>query len=208
MGCEMVERSHGEHSKESEKARGGWILRVLPSEARTMGMALQPLPRKKPARQTKALRESEVQHQTVGDEGKMIGRLHQNILATHEEAQDTSLGPWPGDDVRGVALPCVGALRKTVEVGYGKTLISAIVLDVGPWVVDDKDYVFGDERPRAESYIGKPPPPRGLRIRAQATVAGKVPMKCNGAGIDLFPGAAKALGIPIGKNVYVKWRFI
>ena len=51
------------------------------------------------------------------------------------------------------------------------------VVDVGPWNTDDKAYVLGNERPQAET---------GTDMTGRPT---------NLAGIDLTPGAAKAIGL-------------
>jgi N-acetylmuramoyl-L-alanine amidase len=102
------------------------------------------------------------------------------------------------DTELGVALPYkIPGLRKPVRVvnrANGKSVICDIV-DVGPWLTDD-DYWYEETRPLAETcYLEATPLPRGPN-------KGKVP---NGAGIDLTPGAAKALGIS-GKGM-VDWDF-
>jgi len=139
----------------------------------------------------------------------MKNNLH-TVLATHEEPQETAWGPWPGDDFLGVALPCRGARGLWVKVEYGEKSVVAQVRDLGPWFIRDDAYVFGTERPKAEKIKG----------HACTTEDGDVPtipdghggMKevpvCNGAAIDLFPAVAKALGIPLGENVVVAWRFV
>jgi hypothetical protein len=78
----------------------------------------------------------------------------------------------------------------------GKSAIGEI-LDVGPWLTDDEAYVMGDQRPLAETcYKNKQPLPRG-------PTEGIVP---NGAGFDISPAMAKALGIS-GKGV-IDWDFL
>lgn len=132
------------------------------------------------------------------------------VLCTHEEPQVTSLGPWPGDDFLGVALPCFKALRLKVEVRYKGKIVIASIWDVGPWAIDDCASVFGEDRPRAEIYKGRPCP-RSLVHGGRATLLGpdgkpiSTPL-CNGAGIDIFPGTARALEIKIGHNVDLEWR--
>ena len=59
--------------------------------------------------------------------------------------------------------------------------VTCQVRDVGPWLVDDVDYVLGVARPLAETS----PLPRGK-------YAGQ---KSNGAGLDLSPAAARAIGL-------------
>jgi N-acetylmuramoyl-L-alanine amidase len=67
--------------------------------------------------------------------------------------------------------------------------------DVGPWLTDD-DYFYKGQRPLAEyCWKNKQPLPRGPH-------KGKIP---NGAGIDITPGTAKALGISGKGNV--DWAF-
>ena len=69
----------------------------------------------------------------------------------------------------------------------GKTVFVDVV-DVGPWNTDDEDYVLGDARPQAES---------GTDTIGRDT---------NLAGIDLTPGAAKAIGLEGKGNV--SWAFV
>jgi hypothetical protein len=78
----------------------------------------------------------------------------------------------------------------------GQEVVCEIV-DLGPWLTDDEAYVMGDQRPLAETcYLNSEPLPRGPN-------AGKVP---NGAGIDVTPGAARAIGLE-GKGM-VDWAFV
>jgi hypothetical protein len=133
------------------------------------------------------------------------------VLATHEEKQVTSLGPWPGDQVLGCALPSPKALHKRVYIRYNGRQAYCEVLDVGPWAVDDEAYVFGHSQPRAEILKGELCPVK-LGSKAVATVpdgkGGWRPCpKSNGAGIDLFPATALVLGIKIGATVWVDWCF-
>lgn len=135
---------------------------------------------------------------------------HLGIKATHEEPQITSLGPWPGDHVLGVALPSKKALNRRVVVRYGGNTVYATMLDTGPWCTDDEDYVFGSERPRAEKLDGKLCPLTlngGTASVPDGNGGFKSALISNGAGIDLFPATAIALGIKIGKNVLVDWSF-
>lgn len=134
------------------------------------------------------------------------------VLCTHMEPQPLAIGPWKGDSFPGVALPSTKALRKWVIVRYGDLFTCAMVADVGPWATDDDAYVFGDEKSRAETHKGRYCPLK-IGSLALATVpdgnGGFVGVTvCNGAGIDLFPATAKALGIQDGDNVMVEWKFI
>ncbi|WP_265440618.1 hypothetical protein [Bradyrhizobium sp. SEMIA] len=95
------------------------------------------------------------------------------------------------DDVElGVALPFrFAGPRPQVRVtnrASGKSVVCNIV-DVGPWNINDPYWEKG-ARPQAES---------GTDMRGRRT---------NGAGIDLTPGAARAISIP-GKGV-VDWEFV
>jgi peptidoglycan hydrolase-like protein with peptidoglycan-binding domain len=98
-----------------------------------------------------------------------------------------------GETELAVALPFrfKGPRPKVAVAANGKTIVASIE-DVGPWLTDDPYWQTG-KRPIAES---KDPLPRGPN-------KGKV---SNGAGIDLSPAAARAIGID-GKGV-VNWKFI
>lgn len=122
------------------------------------------------------------------------------VLCTHEEPQILSETDWLGDHFPGVALPSVKALRKWVEIRYKDHWTVAQVADVGPWTVDDDAYVFQYSRPRAEIFKGD-----FCRIHDGGDLHALV---SNGAGIDLFPETAKALGLKIGENVILEWRFL
>lgn len=135
------------------------------------------------------------------------------VLATHEEPQEIAFGDgkWPGDHFPGVALPSRKALGKWVVVVFKDRQAMARVVDVGPWCIDDDQYVFGGNPPRAEVLRGKACP-RKLGVEGTATIPdGKGGWKpapiSNGAGIDLFPSIAKQLGIPLNDNVMVAWSF-
>ena len=137
--------------------------------------------------------------------------VHWLILAMWEEAQETASGKWLGDDFLGVALPSRGALYRRVVVNYGGKVIYAECRDIGPWCIDDDEYVFGEARPRAEIYVGKYCP-----VKKGGTGHATVPdgyggwiavHTSNGAGIDLFPATGVALGIRSNTNVQVDWSF-
>lgn len=89
-----------------------------------------------------------------------------------------------------VALPSTAALRQWVRVtnpANGES-IKALVLDVGPWNVEDDEYVFQGSRPQSESGVDK---------------FGRV---TNKAGIDLGEYVWKKLGMK--DNTDVDWEFI
>ena len=132
---------------------------------------------------------------------------HQHILATHEEKQTLSHGPWLGDEFPGVALPDAGAYGKWILIRCGSLWTIGQVVDDGPFTVDDSDYVFGSARPRAETLKGQPifTTKNGSEY---ATVQGKPIPLSNGAGIDLFPRISAQLGINIDENVQVDWKFL
>lgn len=89
-----------------------------------------------------------------------------------------------------VALPHHQALYKFVRLVNPATQKStfAVVLDIGPWNVNDGAYVFGGERPQAET--GK-------------DTAGRL---TNGAGIDLGEHVWATLGMT--DNGAVSWEFL
>lgn len=89
-----------------------------------------------------------------------------------------------------VALPSAAALRQWVIVINPKNgrSIRALVLDVGPWNEQDHAYVFGGQRPSAE------------------TKKDQYGRKTNGAGIDLGEKVWTALGMT--DNGQVSWEFL
>jgi N-acetylmuramoyl-L-alanine amidase len=110
-------------------------------------------------------------------------------------------GPYLDDSELYVALPWrwTGD-RPKVRVFNRETGLNAIgdIMDVGPWNTDDEEYVHGDERPSAEThYAMHEALPTGPN-------AGKVPT--NGAGLDLSPALARAVGIS-GKG-RCDWAFV
>ena len=121
----------------------------------------------------------------------MFAPNHCNILCTmfggKADPNDSAYAPYDTitDDEISCALPYKWRddpppLVLVHNIRTGKT-VTCQVRDVGPWYTDDKAYVLGFERPLAES----PPIQYGPN-------AGK---KGNGAGIDLTPAAAKAIGL-------------
>ncbi|MDD5092684.1 MAG: hypothetical protein PHQ23_17430 [Candidatus Wallbacteria bacterium] len=75
--------------------------------------------------------------------------------------------------------------------------------DVGPWFVDDFEYVFssdGSRRPAAESFYGAD---KGIYLHKEDSNTRKV---ANKAGIDLSPKTAEFMGIS-GKGK-VHWRLV
>jgi hypothetical protein len=89
-----------------------------------------------------------------------------------------------------VALPSTRALNRFIRIqnplnGIGRF---AMVLDVGPWNTHDDGYVFGGDRPQAES---------GVDMSGRPT---------NGAGIDL--GEKIWLQLGMKGNTNVLWEFI
>ncbi len=81
------------------------------------------------------------------------------VKATREGlvGQKTSTGWRINNIVPFVALPSEAALRQWVIVtnpANGKS-IKALVLDVGPWNIDDDAYVFGTARPQSETGMDK-----------------------------------------------------
>lgn len=87
-----------------------------------------------------------------------------------------------------VALPCHEAKHRFVKIKHKDKSCIAIVLDVGPWNEHDSDYVFGGQRPQAES---------GYDTRGRIT---------NHAGIDLGERVWHLLGMT--GNDEVDWEFL
>lgn len=126
----------------------------------------------------------------------------QNIIATvfggSADPNNSAYPPYDKitDSELSVALPArVPEPRLPVLVrnrDNGKT-VECQIRDVGPWFTDDPYWLTG-KRPRAE--------PAGS-IAQSGPNKGK---KTNGAGIDLTPAAAKAIGLA-GKGM-VDWRII
>jgi N-acetylmuramoyl-L-alanine amidase len=115
-------------------------------------------------------------------------------------------GPYLNDTDLYVSLPVnvpdEATRKRGVRVFNANSELSAVgaVMDKGPWVVNDEDYVWGDARPIAETcYRNGTPLPSG-----SGPNAGKVPS--NDAGIDLSPALADAIGIE-GKG-RVHWQFV
>lgn len=131
---------------------------------------------------------------------------HENIFATHFENQPVAMKPyiWPGDLFLGCALPDKKALGKNVVILFNEKEVTALC-------VDDSEYVFGLARPRAEIYKGKPCPLNRLSQGHPSIPDGKGGWikihSSNGAGIDITPGTARALGLLKNENVYVDWVF-
>lgn len=89
-----------------------------------------------------------------------------------------------------VALPAERALGKFVRLTnpLNKKTAIAVVLDVGPWNIQDTAYVFDKARPQAET---------GTDTRGRTT---------NGAGIDLGEAIWHALGML--DNGSIQWEFL
>ena len=117
------------------------------------------------------------------------------VKATREglAGQKTSSGYIIDALVPFVALPSAAALRQWVIVSNplrpDLPAVRALVLDVGPWNVNDNAYVFGGARPASES---------GLDVSHNG--------KTNGAGIDLGEAVWTALGMLDNGNV--SWEFV
>lgn len=122
------------------------------------------------------------------------------VFAGSSDPQQSAYdGHWISDSELGVALPWKWRDGPPPKVRvYNRSVGAAAVgqvLDVGPWLTDDPYWNYG-ERPLAETcYLEDTPLPRGPN-------AGVVP---NGAGIDITPALAKAIGLS-GKGE-VDWEF-
>ena len=116
------------------------------------------------------------------------------VLATREGllGHRTSSGYIIDDFVPFVALPSKRAChdRELVRIMNPLTglFCYAFVLDVGPWNTSDDAYVYGGNRPQAES---------GIDLFGRTT---------NKAGIDLGQWVWKAIGMV--DNSDVTWSFV
>ncbi len=116
---------------------------------------------------------------------KTVKATREGLLGGH-----TSSGWRVNRDAPGVALPSVAALHLWIailNVENGKETVG-LVLDVGPWNVDDDAYVFGDAQPQAESGRDR------------------FGRKTNGAGIDLGERVWRELVMT--DNGLVSWRWL
>jgi N-acetylmuramoyl-L-alanine amidase len=128
---------------------------------------------------------------------------HQDIICSvfggSSDPNDSAYPPY--DRITDTELSCALPLKFSGKrphvlvhnIATGKDVVCAI-RDVGPWMIDDEAYVLGDARPIAE--------PKGSKIPSGKN-QGKT---SNGAGIDLTPAAAKAIGLEGMGNV--DWRFL
>jgi len=114
------------------------------------------------------------------------------VKATREGliGKPTATGWIINNNVPFVALPSRAALGLWVRVTnpLNGESIKALVLDIGPWNTNDDAYVFGNERPQAET---------GKDTRGRNT---------NKAGIDLGELVWNYLGMT--DNTKVEWEFI
>ena len=123
-----------------------------------------------------------------------------SVFGGSSDPNDSAYPPFDAitDDEMGVALPWKfpGPLPEVLihNLANGQEVICQI-RDVGPWMTDD-NYWERDRRPLAETCgENRMPLPRGPN-------QGRTP---NGAGIDITPAAAKAIGLSgMGQ---VSWRF-
>lgn len=128
---------------------------------------------------------------------------HQNIVCSvfggASDPNDSAYAPY--DPITDQELSCALPWKWTSDrpqvlvhnIATDKDVVCTI-RDVGPWLIDDEAYVLGNERPVAE--------PKGSTI-PRGKHKGKT---SNGAGIDLTPAAAKAIGLSGMGTVH--WRFI
>jgi hypothetical protein len=123
----------------------------------------------------------------------------ENITATvfggPGDEQPTAYGGYVNSSTRGVSFPYKwrNTARPSVVVVGPKGEYTTGIVDVGPWNIDDPNYVLNGARPLAEKQYQE-------RTQAQN---GQVPS--NDAGIDLTVPVAAAIGVS-GKGK-VKWRF-
>lgn len=105
-----------------------------------------------------------------------------------------STGPGWVPGVVAAAMPHIEAKNKKVKVTYKKTGKSIIVsvLDTGPYMIHDSDYVLHGKRPKVEYHreLNVPLPDENGYSKS---FRGKVP--ASAAGIDLTPDAWIELGV-------------
>ena len=124
-----------------------------------------------------------------------------SVFGGNDDPNNSAYSPYDfiTDDEMSCALPWkFEGARPRVIVQNIETEISVVceIRDVGPWLTDD-DYWNTGERPLAETcYEIQAPLPRGPN-------EGKIP---NGAGIDITPAAARAIGLD-GMGT-VNWAFV
>jgi uncharacterized protein YraI len=132
----------------------------------------------------------------VPAEVKWKTNITATVFGVGDDAQQGAYGGYIDGSTRGVALPYKWrgvSPRPTVIVSGPKGEYTTGIVDVGPWNIDDPDYVLYDARPLVETQFKE-------HTKAQN---GKVPT--NDAAIDLTGPVAAAVGIK-GKGK-VKWRF-
>jgi N-acetylmuramoyl-L-alanine amidase len=134
----------------------------------------------------------------------IFGGVADNEYSAYGPYDSQGRGPYLNDTDLYVSLPVniadATVRERGVRVFKGELSAVGKIMDKGPWVVNDDNYVFGDARPIAETcYNNGTPLPSG-----SGSNAGKVPT--NDAGIDLSPALADMIGID-GKGK-VDWMFV
>jgi N-acetylmuramoyl-L-alanine amidase len=128
------------------------------------------------------------------------GEWHEDITATvFGNAGDEQDSAYPDIDyitgtTRGVALPYKWKTtpRPKITVSGPRGEVTTDVVDLGPWNLDDVDYVLGDARPMVETQY------------EEGTEAENGQVPSNDAAIDLTKPIADIVGIS-GKGK-VKWK--
>ena len=136
-----------------------------------------------------------------GDVDPIEQGWHDDIEATEfgggSDHQDSAYPDidWINDTTRGVALPYKWkeTPRPRIVVKGPSGEIETEIVDLGPWNLDDQNYVLGAARPLAEEQ------------HDEGTEAQNGQVPTNRAGIDLTPPIADAVGVS-GKGS-VSWRF-
>lgn len=137
------------------------------------------------------------------------------VLATREGliGGKTSTGWKINTVVPFVALPAFAALRQWVRVRNVKAwnepdpkkwvVALALVMDVGPWNIDDDAYVFQAATMPGNFFTHQPD--KSVRPQAESGTD-KTGRKTNGAGIDLGERVWQLLGMT--DNSEVEWEFV
>jgi N-acetylmuramoyl-L-alanine amidase len=136
-----------------------------------------------------------------GEVPETSGEWHEDITATvfgnSGDEQDSAYPDidWITGTTRGVALPYKWKTtpRPKITVSGPRGEVTTDVVDLGPWNLDDVDYVLGDARPMVETQ------------HEEGTEAENGQVPSNDAAIDLTKPIADIVDIS-GKGK-VKWRF-
>ncbi len=107
-----------------------------------------------------------------------------------------------------VALPAFAALRQWIYVRnpVNGIIMLALILDVGPWNVNDNAYIFQPATVYSSGIAWKKnPDDKGIRPQSESGLDVSHNGKTNGAGIDLSEKVWNELKMT--DNFEVEWEF-